>query len=147
MNIGIYGGTFNPPHVGHLIVIESLQDQLRYDKIYFVPCASPPHKVDATIVPASIRLAMTKLAVEGNQGFDVSDIEIQRGGTSYSVDTLRAMKELHPRAQLSLIIGADNYLEFETWKSPDEASTTASISGRVVNAMVPSQVPDSVTLG
>lgn len=127
MNIGVYGGTFNPPHMGHLIVIESLQDQLHFDKILFVPCASPPHKRDPSIALASARLHMTKLAVDDNRIFEASDIEIQRGGTSYSVDTLNVLKETYPHAELSLIIGADNYIEFEKWKSPKDILSLADL--------------------
>jgi len=122
MKIGIFGGTFNPPHVGHLIVIESVRDQERFDTVLFVPSASPPNKQvnlqDGTLAPASDRLKMTQLAVQGNPAFEVTDIEIRRTGPSFTVDTVDALTALHPNASLSLIIGSDNLMEFHTWKSP-----------------------------
>ena len=120
MKLGIFGGTFNPPHIGHLIVAESVRDQLQFDKILFIPSASPPNKNDRSVAPALERLQMTKLAVQGNKDFDVSDIETSRGGISYTIDTVNALMDLYPKAVISLIIGTDNLLEFQTWKSPDE---------------------------
>ncbi|HTK81867.1 MAG TPA: nicotinate-nucleotide adenylyltransferase [Bacteroidota bacterium] len=120
MKLGIFGGSFNPPHVGHLIVAESVRDQMQFDRIIFIPSANPPNKHDRTMAPAADRLQMTRLAVEGNNHFEVSDIETQRGGISYTIDTVTSLVGLHPNGDLSLIIGADNLLEFQTWKSPDE---------------------------
>ncbi len=119
MKLGIFGGTFNPPHIGHLIVAESVRDQLQYDKILFIPSANPPNKHDHSIASAPERLHMTRLAIQGNNNFELSDIETKRGGISYTIDTVRSLVELYPDASLSLIIGADNLLEFQTWKSPD----------------------------
>ncbi len=120
MNIGIFGGSFNPPHVGHLIVLESVRDQLPLDKILLIPSATPPNKRDGSLAPAACRLEMTRLAVEGIPGYEVSDLEIRRGGISYTVDTIMSLSSLYPGASLSLIIGVDNFLDFLTWKSPDE---------------------------
>lgn len=127
MKLGIFGGTFNPPHLGHLIVAESVCEQLRCDTILFIPSANPPNKSESTVAPAGDRLQMTRCAVEGNARFDVSDIEAQRGGLSYTVDTVTALARLYPKAALSLIIGADNLLEFQTWKLPDEILTHVSL--------------------
>ena len=120
MKLGIFGGSFNPPHIGHLIVAESVRDQLQFEKILFIPSANPPNKHDRSVAPAMDRLQMTRLAVQGNSDFDVSDIEAQRGGISYTIDTVTALAALYPKANISLIIGTDNLLEFQTWKSPDE---------------------------
>jgi nicotinate-nucleotide adenylyltransferase len=127
MKIGLFGGSFNPPHIGHLIVIESLQDQLRFDRVLFVPAAISPHKHDPMVGSAPMRVAMTKLAVEKNPVFEVSDIEVQRGGRSYTVDTIRHLRESNPGSTLSLIIGADNFLDFHTWKSPQEILSIADL--------------------
>jgi len=127
MNIGIYGGSFNPPHLGHLIVLESVQDQLRFDKVLFIPAANPPHKNDPTLAPSADRLEMTRLAIEGNAVFQASDIEIKRDGRSYSIDTLDSLAAEHPGDKFSLIIGADNFLEFETWKSAQAILTKAEV--------------------
>lgn len=127
MKLGVFGGSFNPPHVGHLIVIESARDQLQIDRIVFIPSGQTPNKFDASLAPPTCRLEMTRLAVSANPNFDVSDIEIQRSGISYTIDTLNALSVLYPRAVLSLIIGIDNYLEFETWKSPQEILARADL--------------------
>ena len=127
MNLGIFGGTFNPPHTGHLIVIETVRDQLHFDKVLFVPSANPPHKNDPSLASALQRFEMTQLAVQNNVNFEVSAIEIERGGQSYSIDTLSAFSALYPKAKLFLIIGADNLVEFGTWKSPHEILTKADL--------------------
>ncbi len=127
MNIGIYGGSFNPPHLGHLIVLESVQDQLHFDKVLFIPAANPPHKNNPNLAPSAERLEMTRLAIEGNAVFQASDIEIKRDGRSYSIDTLDALAAGHPGDKFSLIIGADNFLEFETWRSAQDILTKAEV--------------------
>ena len=126
-NIGIFGGTFNPPHVGHLIVIEHVRDQLSYDKIIFIPSANPPHKRDLSLAPAAVRFEMTRLATSTNSNYFVSDVEIERSGRSYSIDTLNDLSKIYPKARLSLIIGIDNLIEFSSWKSPDEILTKADL--------------------
>jgi len=127
MNLGIFGGTFNPPHMGHLIVIESVQDQMRFDKILFIPSAKPPHKNDPLLAPATARLEMTALAIQNARSFEVSDVEIQRTGKSYTVDTISMLMEIYPGSNFSFIIGADNYMELDTWKSPDEIFAKAGL--------------------
>lgn len=127
MNVGIFGGTFNPPHLGHLVVIDSVQDQQHFERILFTPSASPPHKSDPVLAAAADRLEMTRLAIAESSKFEVSDIEVKRGGRSYTIDTLEAMSLLYPDAQLSLIIGADNFLEFEAWKSVQEIFSRAEV--------------------
>ena len=89
--------------------------------------ANPPNKSDPSLAPAADRLQMARLGVEGNPDFEVSDIETSRGGISYTVDTLASLAALHPRASLSLIIGADNLIEFQTWKSPTEILDRAEL--------------------
>jgi nicotinate-nucleotide adenylyltransferase len=127
MKLGIFGGTFNPPHIGHLIVIEGVRDQLKFDKILFVPSGNPPHKHGQSLAPANARLQMTSLAIRANDSFGVCDIELKRSGMSYSIDTLAQLSELYPKAELSLIIGVDNLLEFETWKSPQGIVSLADL--------------------
>lgn len=127
MNIGIFGGTFNPPHIGHLIVVESVRDQMQFHRVLLIPSAQTPNKLDSALASADARLEMTRLAVQGNQDFLISDIEIQRRGISYTVDTITTLAGQYPNARLSLIIGIDNLLEFQTWKSPKEILTLADL--------------------
>jgi nicotinate-nucleotide adenylyltransferase len=127
MKIGVFGGTFNPPHIGHLIVVESVRDQLQLDRVLFIPSSSPPNKLDHTVAPARHRLEMTRLAIDGAPAFELSDIEARRGGVSYTVETLRELSTANPRAELCVLIGADNLAEFQTWKSPDDILSVAQL--------------------
>jgi len=120
MNIGIFGGTFNPPHMGHLIVAESVREQLHLDKILFIPSARPPHKSRNSIVAATHRVEMTRRAIAENPYFELSEIEIRRKGKSYTIDTLEQLKTLYPQDELFLIIGADELIDFHTWRYPDK---------------------------
>lgn len=128
MRIGIFGGSFDPPHIGHLIIAELAHEQLGLDKVIFVPAYLPPHKVGGHRSSPSHRLRMTKIAVKGNPKFAVSDIEIQRKGISYTVDTLQYFKKQYPKAKFFLLIGGDNYAQFVAWKSPDVIATLASLA-------------------
>lgn len=120
MKLGVYGGTFSPPHVGHLIVATAVREQLGLERVLFVPGAVPPHKTGQEILDGSHRLAMLRLAVEGDEGLGVSDIELRRGGVSYTVETLEELARRHAGAELHLLIGMDNYTEFDTWREPGE---------------------------
>ncbi len=120
MKIGIFGGTFNPPHYGHLITSEIVREQLQLDKILFIPTAIPPHKTDRFLLDGKLRLNMLQLAVMENSYFEVSDIELARGGKSYTIDTLKVLAKLYPKSSLYLIIGIDNLIDFHTWKSPNK---------------------------
>jgi nicotinate-nucleotide adenylyltransferase len=126
MKLGIFGGTFNPPHMGHLIVAEHVRTELNLDRILFLPAAIPPHKLTDEIISANHRVAMLRCALEGNEHFEISDIEIERGGLSYTVDTLRQLKQ-RGEDELFLLIGMDNLLEFHTWKSPEKILQLATV--------------------
>jgi nicotinate-nucleotide adenylyltransferase len=116
MKIGILGGTFNPVHIGHLILAEEAREKLYLDKIIFVPAYLPPHKEDIDIAPAAKRLEMLKLAIKGNKYFSVSDIETKRNGRSYTIDTIRSFKEAYPEDELYFIIGSDLLRYLDEWK-------------------------------
>lgn len=118
MRIGILGGTFNPIHNTHLEIARSAREQLRLDRVIFIPARTPPHKrADATIVAADHRVRMVELAVADIEDFEVSDVEIRREGPSYTVDTVAELKEqLGSEAEIFLIIGTDQVLELPTWR-------------------------------
>ncbi len=120
MKLGIFGGTFNPPHLGHLIVAESVREQLKLDRLFFVPSYSPPHKLNLQVALPRQRFEMVELSVNNNKYFSVSDIEIKREGKSYSIDTIHSMSLSFPRAQIYFIIGMDNLIDFPQWKLPNE---------------------------
>lgn len=126
--IGIFGGSFDPPHIGHLIIAELAREQLLLDQVVFVPAFVPPHKMRDNVSTALDRLRMTKLATRGNSSFRVSDIEIRRKGVSYTVDTIRAIKRRYPAAKLFLIVGGDSLAQFWSWKAPDEILANASLA-------------------
>ena len=116
MKIGILGGTFNPVHIGHLILAEEAREKIGLDKVIFVPTNLPPHKDEADVISAADRFKMIRLALKGNKHFLVSDVEIKRQGRSYTIDTLKSLKEKYPQDELYFIIGSDllNYLA--EWK-------------------------------
>ena len=118
MRIGIYGGSFNPVHLGHLIAAECCREQARLDRVLFMPAATPPHKQGQLLADAADRVAMLTLAVGGHEAFAVSTIEVDRGGVSYTVDTLAALVQRHPHDTLALILGPDALAQLPTWREP-----------------------------
>ncbi len=118
--LGILGGTFNPVHLGHLIKAQDALELFKLDRILFVPCATPPHKKALGIAAAEHRLAMLEAAIGGNPAFGISRVDVDRGGVSYSVDTLKALKQQYPQDRLVFIIGTDSLLELHTWFSVGE---------------------------
>jgi nicotinate-nucleotide adenylyltransferase len=116
MRLGIFGGTFNPPHIAHCILTEYLLDYLGLEKIIIVPSHISPHKIDPDILSAEKRLELAHLAFAGNPRVEVSRIEIDRGGKSYTIDTLREFLRLYSAPQLFFIMGVDNLIGFNTWK-------------------------------
>ncbi len=116
VRVGVFGGTFNPIHIAHLRAAEEVAEHFRLDRVLFVPSANPPHKTARDLAPASQRLAMVRMAIAGNPRFRASSLELRRRGWSYSVDTLRALRQrLGPRADLYFILGQDAFREIDTW--------------------------------
>lgn len=116
MKIGILGGAFDPVHTGHLLVARDIMEKLGLDRVVFLPAPRPPHKRCAASY--SHRSRMLKAAIRGHAGFESSDAEAQRPGTSYTVESLAALKRAHAKDALFLVIGADQYRELATWKDP-----------------------------
>jgi nicotinate-nucleotide adenylyltransferase len=125
--LGVFGGTFDPPHQGHLALAEWARVELALDVVWFVPAGTPPHKRGAVRSPARHRLAMTRLAVRGNPAFRVSTLECRRRGPSYTVDTVRAIARAHPGAQLHLLMGADMAATFGSWREPGAIARLATL--------------------
>lgn len=116
--IGLFGGTFDPIHRGHLQVAEDVQQQFGLNQIWIIPCALPPHKIDGALASAEDRLEMTRIAIANRRTIGVSDIEIQRRGTSYTIDTLREFSATFgDGTELYFLVGVDAFLEMHTWKS------------------------------
>ena len=118
--IGIFGGSFNPPHIAHLIIAESIRDQFSLDQILWIPNYIPPHKKTAGAGDVQHRLRMVELAIEHDPLFSISTIELERKGTSYTLDTVRSLQHDNPAVHYYLIIGGDSLRDFMSWHKPLE---------------------------
>ncbi|MBA2518306.1 MAG: nicotinate (nicotinamide) nucleotide adenylyltransferase [Chloroflexia bacterium] len=116
--LGILGGTFDPVHLGHLIIATELAEALGLDKVLFVPAGRPPHKADLVVSPDRDRLAMLRLALSGNPAFAVSTIELDRPGPSYTADLLATLSQQIPDAHLIFLMGEDSLRDLPTWRDP-----------------------------
>ncbi len=128
--IGIIGGTFNPPHIAHLIIADRFAEQMRLDECYFIPAALSPFKIDddrSLYASAEERLQMARLAIRQNPVFNVEDVELVKGGVSYSIDTISYFKNKFPEADLFLLIGTDQAVDFKKWKSWEEILKTVQL--------------------
>ena len=122
-SIGILGGSFNPIHVGHLILAQDAAEKFELDRVYFVPSANPPHKPAETLAPAEHRAAMIEAAIEGDARLALSRCELEREGVSYTIDTVRDFAAHFPGAALRFIIGADTLPELKSWRAIRELLT------------------------
>ena len=127
MKIGVFGGTFNPIHQAHMHWARQYQEYFALDQVLIIPTHTPPHKQVPELASAHDRLAMCRLAVGDEPGFVVCDYEIQRGGISYTLDTLRRLHEEYPGAELCLLMGADMFLTMQSWREPREIFRLASL--------------------
>ena len=107
IRLGIFGGSFNPIHLGHLLLAETAREALRLDRVLFIPANQPPHKTAAELLPGPVRLQLIKLAIRDHPAFAASDIELRRPGPSYSIDTVRLIRAEAPKAELVLLVGED----------------------------------------
>ena len=121
MRIGLFGGTFNPIHLGHLRAALEVKEGFGLDEIVLIPAAIPPHKMPGMVADAADRLAMLNLAIEDTSGLNTSDVELKRLGPSYTIDTVHHFKHTLPdKSAIYLIMGLDAFLEIDTWKSHEE---------------------------
>jgi len=121
MKVGLFGGTFNPFHNGHIEIIQYVKNKYELEKIFLIPSSTPPHKSDINLAPADDRFEMVKQSLKGRKGFFVSDKELIRKGPSFTIDTINDFKkEYNDRTQFSLLMGSDAFLDITTWKHKDE---------------------------
>ncbi|MBI3398934.1 MAG: nicotinate-nucleotide adenylyltransferase [Deltaproteobacteria bacterium] len=120
MRIAIMGGTFNPIHVGHLRIAEEVREAFALDKVLFIPTYHPPHKDNGSLISPEHRLKMLQLAIKDNPFFEASNMEIKRGGRSYSIVTLKELREKYPKTDFSFIVGTDSFNDITTWCEYEE---------------------------
>jgi nicotinate-nucleotide adenylyltransferase len=118
--IGLLGGSFDPIHTGHVLVAQAALEELALDRLFFIPAARSPFKTEQTPAPAELRLALVRLALAGRPNCEVDDTELRRGGTSFTIDTVRDYTRRFPGAKLFYLIGADNVLQLPQWREPAE---------------------------
>lgn len=153
MRIGIFGGSFDPVHLGHLLAAEAVREACQLDEVWFVPAPSPPHKQDQDQLPVRDRIEMLELATAGLPQFVVKDLESGREGPSYTVDTLTALKQQDADRDLCFIMGADSLSDLPTWRQPERIAELAELA--VVNrgfddttmpANLPASIRDRITI-
>ena len=126
--IGVFGGTFDPPHYGHLVIAEEARARLGLRRVIFLPSGQPPHKPDRVVTPVAHRLAMVLLAIAGNPGFQLSRLDVDRLGPCFTADLLEMLQaELGPSADLHFIVGMDSLGDFLTWHEPDRVLRAAHL--------------------
>jgi nicotinate-nucleotide adenylyltransferase len=125
MKLGLFGGSFDPVHLGHLLVAQAAVEELGLERLFFIPAAQSPFKPENPPAPAAIRLQLLRLALAGKTNYAVDELEIQRGGVSYTVDTLRDYARRFPSAEIYYLIGADNAPKLNQWSEPDELARLA----------------------
>ena len=127
-HIGILGGTFNPPHMGHLVMAQEALDQLDLERVVLLPVAVPPHKEAREDPGGTVRVELCRLAVAGDEHLGVSTLEVDRGGASYTVDTLRELHELEPEHDLTFIVGGDMAQSLPAWREPEAILALAQLA-------------------
>ena len=125
MRLGIFGGSFDPIHLGHLLVAQAAREELRLDKIFFVPAAQSPFKPEQQPTPPNLRLQMLRLALAGQPHFEIDDQETERGGVSYSIDTVKNFHTRFPSAKIFYLIGADHVEKLTKWREAMELAALA----------------------
>lgn len=125
--VGIMGGTFNPVHMGHLIIAEKAREQLQLDEVLFMPCGMPYTKSGKDMLTKDIRAEMTRLAIEDNPFFKLSTIEIDKNGSTYTYETLEQLREENPGTEYYFILGADSLWKIEDWREPEKIFSNSII--------------------
>jgi len=144
MNIGIFGGTFDPIHIGHLIIAEQAWQSAGLDEVWFIPAASPPHKPGQDITPAEHRVEMVRLAIRDHPKFRLSTVELQRPGPSYTVDTVRQLCAQHPRDRFFLIVGGDMVNDLPNWYKIEEILQLVDIIGHARPGTTTGDLPPEI---
>lgn len=143
--IGIMGGTFNPIHIGHLILAQTALEQFQLDKVLFMPSKNPPHKRNEHILDDKVRATMVQLAIEDNPCFELSTFEMQREGTTYTADTLEQLTKLYPDEEYYFIVGADSLFYLDKWKDPETILKLCTLVAAVRDQRTKKEMEDQIT--
>lgn len=127
MRIGVFGGTFDPVHLGHLILAEQCREQAALDQVLFVPAARPPHKIDQVATPFAQRAEMLSLAIAGHPAFRIDELERDRPGPSFMADTLKEIQDRDAKAELFLLLGSDSLQDLPSWAGPQRIAALATL--------------------
>jgi nicotinate-nucleotide adenylyltransferase len=148
MRIGLFGGSFDPVHLGHLLVAQAACEELLLDRLFFIPAAQSPFKPESQPASAELRLRMLRLALVGKSNYEIDDQEIHRGGISFTVDTVRDYTRRFPKAELYYLIGADHVSTLPKWRDADELAQTIQfvVIPRPGEMPTPPSPPFSVTI-
>ncbi|RMF10109.1 MAG: nicotinate-nucleotide adenylyltransferase [Candidatus Neomarinimicrobiota bacterium] len=144
LKICLFGGTFDPPHIGHLLIAQTICEAENFDKIIFVPALIPPHKRSNKVTPVDLRLQMLQSALASNPKFEISEIEIRRGGVSFSIDTILEIKQSMKldRENLYFLIGSDTLKQFHTWKDPERILAECQVIVALRPGFKPGEIPN-----
>ena len=144
--LGIFGGTFDPPHVGHLIVARDAAESLELDRLLLVVAAQSPTKLGTPGTPGPVRLRMVEAAVQDDPVLEASDLEVRRGGTSWTIDTLQELRARHADAELFLLIGVDQWRDFSAWKDPQGIAALATVAVMARDGQEPLRADPGLTV-
>lgn len=147
MRLGVFGGSFNPVHFGHLLLAEAAYEAANLDEVWFVPAPSPPHKQGQTLLPIKARIEMLELATVALPEFVVRDLESHRDGPSYTVQTLADLHKDDPSRELVFLMGADSLADLPTWREPDriaELAEIVAVNRGFGDATIPAELSDAV---
>ncbi|MFQ6674102.1 MAG: nicotinate-nucleotide adenylyltransferase [Fidelibacterota bacterium] len=146
MKVCLFGGTFDPPHVGHFIIAEAIKESEKFDKMIFIPVFMPPHKEEMRVSSVEDRLEMLHLCLDPDENFELSEVEIKRGGVSYTIDTLKEVESTYQLGADSIyfLMGSDSLLEFHTWKNHELILKQCRVLVAARPGFRPSRIPPRV---
>lgn len=142
--VGIMGGTFNPIHLGHLIVAENAYEELELDEVLFIPCGMPYLKNTKEVLDPKVRIALVGEAIDDNPHFAMSTMEVDRGGNSYSYETIEELRRVNPEIEYFFLVGADSLFSIEEWKHPEKIFAQVTVAVAIRNGYTPEGLDEKI---
>lgn len=142
--VGIMGGTFNPIHLGHLIVAENAYEELELDEVLFIPCGMPYLKDTKEVLDPKVRIALVGEAIDDNPHFAMSTMEVDRGGNSYSYETIEELRRVNPEIEYFFLVGADSLFSIEEWKHPEKIFAQVTVAVAIRNGYTPEGLDEKI---